>query len=88
MRTHASGRGGSMKHVFGQMVGALATATAVLRDALMNTSLEGSTMTTYHVSVIIETPDGNDEENEVEQALLDLAAEHMWQIVSLTVLQP
>jgi hypothetical protein len=34
----------------------------------MNTSLEGGTMATYHVSVIIETPDGNDEENEVEQA--------------------
>ena len=45
-------------------------------------------MATYHVVVIIETPDGNDEENEVEQAILDLAAEHMWQIVSLTVLKP
>jgi hypothetical protein len=52
----------------------------------MNTSLEGGTMATYHVSVIIETPDGNDEENEVEQAMLDLAAEHMWQVLSLTVL--
>jgi hypothetical protein len=36
--------------------------------------------------VIIETPDGNDEENEVEQAVRDLAAEHMWQVLSLTVL--
>jgi len=27
-------------------------------------------MATYHVVVIIETPDGNDEENEVEQAIL------------------
>ena len=43
-------------------------------------------MATYHVSVIIETPDGNDEENEVEQAMLDLAAEHMWRVLSLTVL--
>ena len=46
-------------------------------------------MATYHVSVIIETPDENDdEENDVEQAMRDLAAEHMWQIVSITVLQP
>ena len=43
-------------------------------------------MATYHVSVIIETPDGNDEENDVEQAMLDLAAEHMWRVLSLTVL--
>jgi len=55
----------------------------------MNTSLEGGTMATYHVSVIIEIPDENDdEENDVEQAMRDLAAERMWQIVSLTVLQP
>ena len=45
-------------------------------------------MATYHVVAIIETPDENEEENEIEQAMLDLAAEHMWQIVSLTVLNP
>jgi hypothetical protein len=56
------------------------------KGVLMNTSLEGGTMATYHVSVIIDTPDGNDEENEVEQAMLDLAAEHMWRVLSLTVL--
>jgi hypothetical protein len=28
-------------------------------------------MATYHVSVIIETPDGNDEEDEVEQGVRD-----------------
>jgi hypothetical protein len=46
-------------------------------------------MATYHVSMIIETPDeSDDEENDVEQAVRDLAAEHMWQVQSLTVLQP
>ena len=45
-------------------------------------------MATYHVSVIIETPDGNDEEDEVELAVRDLAAEHMWQVLSLTVFRP
>ncbi len=46
-------------------------------------------MATYHVSVIIEIPDENDdEENDIEQAMRDLVAEHMWQIVSLPVLQP
>jgi hypothetical protein len=46
-------------------------------------------MATYHVSMIIEIPDGSDdEENEVEQAVRDLAAEHMWQVLGLTVLQP
>jgi hypothetical protein len=45
-------------------------------------------MATYHVVAIIETPDENEEENEIEQAILDLAAEHMWQIVSITVLKP
>jgi hypothetical protein len=54
----------------------------------MNTSLEGGTVATYHVVAIIETPDEREEENEIEQAVLDLAAEHMWQIVSLTVLKP
>jgi len=45
-------------------------------------------MATYHVSMIIEVPDGSDdEENDVEQSVRDLAAEHMWQVVSLTVLQ-
>jgi len=44
-------------------------------------------MATYHVSVIIEIPDdSDDEENEVEQAVRDLAAEHMWRVLSLTVL--
>jgi hypothetical protein len=45
-------------------------------------------MATYHLVAIIETPNENEEENEIEQAMLDLAAEHMWQIVSLTVLKP
>jgi hypothetical protein len=45
-------------------------------------------MATYHVVAIIETPDENEEENEIEQAILDLAAEHVWQIVSITVLKP
>jgi hypothetical protein len=45
-------------------------------------------MATYHVVAIIETPEENEEENEIEQAILDLAAEHMWQIVSITVLKP
>jgi len=44
-------------------------------------------MATYHVSVIIEIPDdSDDEENEVEQAVRDLAAEHVWRVLSLTVL--
>ena len=44
-------------------------------------------MTTYHVSMVIEIPDeSDDEENEVEQAVRDLAAEHMWRVLSLTVL--
>ena len=41
------------------------------QGALMNTSLEGGTMATYHVVAIIETPDENEEENEIEQAMLD-----------------
>ena len=45
-------------------------------------------MATYHVMATIETTDENGEGNEIEQAMLDLAAEHMWQIVSLTVLKP
>jgi len=44
-------------------------------------------MASYQISVMIETPDGDDEEHEVEQAVRDLAAERLWQIVSLTVLQ-
>jgi hypothetical protein len=77
-----------MKRVFGRTVGRSARVPE-WPDALMNTSLEGGTMATYHVSAIIEIPDENDdEENDVEQAMRDLAAEHMWQIVSLTVLQP
>ena len=45
-------------------------------------------MATYHVSMIIDIPDGSDdEETEVEQAVRDLAAEHLWQVLSLTVLQ-
>jgi len=44
-------------------------------------------MATYHVSMVIEIPDeSDDEENEVEQAVRDLAAEHMWRVLSLTVL--
>jgi hypothetical protein len=44
-------------------------------------------MATYHVSMSIEIPDeSDDEENEVEQAVRDLAAEHMWRVLSLTVL--
>ena len=44
-------------------------------------------MATYNVSMMIEIPDGiDDEENEVEQAVRDLAAEHMWRVLSLTVL--
>jgi hypothetical protein len=37
--------------------------------------------------MIIEIPDGSDnEETEVEQTVRDLAAEHRWQVLSLTVL--
>jgi hypothetical protein len=44
-------------------------------------------MATYHVSLFMEIPDeSDDEENEVEQAVRDLAAEHMWRVLSLTVL--
>jgi hypothetical protein len=44
-------------------------------------------MATYHVSLVIEIPDeSDDEENEVEQAVRDLVAEHMWRVLSLTVL--
>jgi len=44
-------------------------------------------MATYHVSLVIEIPDeSDDEENEIEQAVRDLAAEHMWRVLSLTVL--
>jgi hypothetical protein len=78
-----------MKHAYARRGGQSARAAAEWPDALMNTSLEGGTMATYHVSVIIEIPDENDdEENDVEQAVRDLAAEHMWQVLSLTVLQP
>ena len=45
-------------------------------------------MATYHVVAIIETTDDDADEKEVEQVVRDLAAEHMWQIVSLTVLKP
>lgn len=42
--------------------------------------------TTYHVSLFIQLPDEGDTEAwQVEQALRDPAEEHLWQIVSLTV---
>ncbi len=88
-RPHRGAIGASMKHAYARRGGQSARAVPEWPDAAMNTSLEGDTMATYHVSVIIEIPDENDdEENDVEQAMRDLAAEHMWQIVSLTVLQP
>jgi hypothetical protein len=43
-------------------------------------------MATYHIVAIIETPDENKEENEIAQAMLDLTAEHIWRVLSLTVL--
>jgi Mn-dependent DtxR family transcriptional regulator len=42
--------------------------------------------TTYHVSLFIQVPDeGETEAWQVEHALRDAAEEHLWQIVSLTV---
>jgi len=44
-------------------------------------------MTThYHVSLFIEAPDeGETETWQIEQAVRDAAEEHLWQIISLTV---
>jgi hypothetical protein len=55
MRTHASVRVGSMKHVSGRMVGPLVKTRPGRPDGLMNTSLEGGTMATYHVVAIIDS---------------------------------
>jgi hypothetical protein len=42
--------------------------------------------TTYHVNLFIQVPDeGEPEAWQVEQALRDAAEEHLWQVVSLTV---
>jgi Mn-dependent DtxR family transcriptional regulator len=42
--------------------------------------------TTYHVSLFIQVPDeGETEAWQVEHALRDAAEEHLWQVVSLTV---
>jgi hypothetical protein len=42
--------------------------------------------TDYYVSLFIQVPDKGDTEGwQVEQALRDAAEEHLWQIVSLTV---
>ena len=42
--------------------------------------------TTYHVNLFIQVPDeGEPEAWQVDQALRDAAAEHLWQVVSLTV---
>jgi hypothetical protein len=42
--------------------------------------------TTYHVSLFIQVPDeGETEAWQVEHALRDAAEDHLWQIVSLTV---
>ena len=42
--------------------------------------------TTYHVNLFIQVPDeGEPEAWQVDQALRDAAEEHLWQVVSLTV---
>ena len=42
--------------------------------------------TNYYVSLFIQVPDEGDTEAwQVEQAIRDAAEEHLWQIVSLTV---
>jgi hypothetical protein len=42
--------------------------------------------TTYRVNLFIQVPDeGEPEVWQVEQALRDAAEEHLWQVVSLTV---
>jgi hypothetical protein len=48
---------------------------------------EGWTMATaYHVNLFILVPDEGETEGwQVEQALRDVAEEHLWQVVSLTV---
>jgi hypothetical protein len=42
--------------------------------------------TAYHVNLFIQVPDEGETEGwQVEQALRDVAEEHLWQVVSLTV---
>ena len=44
-------------------------------------------MANYYVTMMIETADESDEPGTVEQALRDLAAAQLWQVITLTVIE-